>query len=178
MSEAVDREKFGTCVRCGRPLSNEESARAGMGPVCRAKAAATDSGALLADTPVLCDVPPVAEVGLICRRLSDGRAATNVPHIVLQHSPTGFEWGYSGSGPAELALNVLHLILPPTGWEPARPLPHAVRRGEHVLVSESAERLHHLFKWAFLAGLPKAGGHIPLEVINEWVSREMVWGKP
>lgn len=166
------------CVCCGRPLSNDRSTHAGMGPACRARAAAADSGALLDDAATLVGVPPLLEAGLICARLADGRAATNVPHIVLQHSPTGFEWGYGGSGPAELALNVLHLILPPTGWEPARPLPHAVRRGEHALVSESAERLHQLFKWGFLAGLPKAGGHIPLEVINEWVARQMVGGKP
>jgi len=26
---------------------------------------------------------------------------------VFNHSPTGFEWGYSGSGPAQLALAIL-----------------------------------------------------------------------
>jgi len=27
-------------------------------------------------------------------------------HIV-EHSPTGFQWGYGGSGPADLALSIL-----------------------------------------------------------------------
>jgi hypothetical protein len=26
---------------------------------------------------------------------------------IVYHSPTGFEWGYAGSGPADLALNIL-----------------------------------------------------------------------
>lgn len=173
MSEAVDREKFGTCVRCGRPLSNDESARAGMGPVCRAKAAATDSGALLADAPVLCGVPPIAEVGLICRRLSDGRAAANVPHVIQYHSPNGFEWGYGGSGPAELALNALHAIMPPLPGEQTRSHRSAVDERSHVRVSEAAERLHQDFKWQFIAGMPKAGGFVPLDVINEWLGKKL-----
>ena len=29
-----------------------------------------------------------------------------LPHI-MRHSPTGFSWGYSGSGPADAALSIL-----------------------------------------------------------------------
>lgn len=29
-----------------------------------------------------------------------------LPHVV-RHSPTGFEWGYGGSGPADLAYSIL-----------------------------------------------------------------------
>src|SRR6266436_5928682 len=33
------------------------------------------------------------------------------------HSPDGFEWGYGGSGPADLALNILGLfVAPPEAW--------------------------------------------------------------
>lgn len=32
---------------------------------------------------------------------------TDLTHI-LKHSPDGFEWGYAGSGPADLALSILH----------------------------------------------------------------------
>ena len=35
----------------------------------------------------------------------------------VRHSPTGFEWGYLGSGPADLALNILWNFL---GKEPSR----------------------------------------------------------
>jgi hypothetical protein len=31
----------------------------------------------------------------------------SLAHRVVKHSPTGFEWGYAGSGPHDLALNLL-----------------------------------------------------------------------
>lgn len=46
--------------------------------------------------------------------IRDGKA-TPLPHRV-RHSPTGFEWGYDGSGPADLALAIVHNFL---GYEPA-----------------------------------------------------------
>lgn len=36
----------------------------------------------------------------------DGEPVGTVPHLV-RHSPTGFEWGYGGSGPADLARCIL-----------------------------------------------------------------------
>lgn len=36
---------------------------------------------------------------------------TNAPHLVVQHSPDGFNFGYGGSGPADLALNVVEWII-------------------------------------------------------------------
>lgn len=49
---------------------------------------------------------------------------------VHDHSPTGFEWGYGGSGPAQLALA---LVLDATGD------------------AEVAERSYQWFKWAAVA---------------------------
>ena len=36
----------------------------------------------------------------------------------VRHSPTGFQWGYGGSGPADLALSILwdHLDHEPDPW--------------------------------------------------------------
>jgi len=51
-------------------------------------------------------------------------------HTIVVHSPFGFEFGYSGSGPADLALNILTLIVP----------------------REEAEKLHQEFKWDMIAG--------------------------
>lgn len=39
---------------------------------------------------------------------SGGR--TNVKHFIVRHSPTGLNWGYSGSGPADTALNMLYMV--------------------------------------------------------------------
>ena len=48
---------------------------------------------------------------------------------VWNHSPSGFAWGYGGSGPAQLALALLL-----RSWAP-----------------ETASRLHQAFKWDVVA---------------------------
>lgn len=74
-------------------------------------------------------------------------AQTNVPHLILHHSPTGFEWGYGGSGPADFALNILYLFTD----------------------KETAWNLHQQFKWEFIARMPYEGGEIKAETIREWI---------
>lgn len=45
------------------------------------------------------------------------KALVDIPHTIVYHSPDGFEWGYGGSGPNELALNILALFVPlPEAW--------------------------------------------------------------
>ncbi|MEI8292019.1 MAG: DUF6166 domain-containing protein [Verrucomicrobiota bacterium] len=63
----------------------------------------------------------------------DGRPLN--PRLDLwNHSPTGFEWGYGGSGPAQLALAIL---------------------ADHLGDDEQAFNFHHRYKWAVIAELPK-----------------------
>ena len=50
------------------------------------------------------------------------------------HSPDGFEWGYPGSGPAQLALAIL---------------------ADHLGDDEQALDLYQRFKWAVITQLPK-----------------------
>ena len=52
------------------------------------------------------------------------------------HSPTGFEWGYPGSGPAQLALAIL---------------------ADHLGNNEQALNFYQRFKWAVVAGWPYCG---------------------
>lgn len=48
----------------------------------------------------------VREEELSCKVTIDGEPLN--PRLDLRnHSPTGFEWGYGGSGPAQLALAIL-----------------------------------------------------------------------
>lgn len=54
--------------------------------------------------------------------------------ILFNHSPDGFEWGYGGSGPAQLALAILLDFL-----------------GDAI----SALRLHQAFKANVIAALPE-----------------------
>ena len=39
---------------------------------------------------------------------ADGSHQTHPLRHVVRHSPDGFQWGYGGSGPADLALSILH----------------------------------------------------------------------
>lgn len=84
-------------------------------------------------------------------RSYQGRRTHNGPHVTRRedetgqpcalplrldlgnHSPTGFEWSYGGSGPAQLALALLADAL-----------------GD----DEQAARLHQAFKWEVVARLP------------------------
>lgn len=62
----------------------------------------------------------------------DGRRL-NPRNDLWNHSPTGFEWGYGGSGPAQLALALL---------------------ADHCRNDKRAFNLHHRFKWAVVAEFP------------------------
>jgi hypothetical protein len=62
----------------------------------------------------------------------DGRRL-NPRHDLWNHSPTGFEWGYGGSGPAQLALALL---------------------ADHYSNDEQALNFYQRFKWAVIAELP------------------------
>jgi hypothetical protein len=42
-----------------------------------------------------------------CRVVIDGTTRLKLRLDLASHSPTGFEWGYGGSGPAQLALAIL-----------------------------------------------------------------------
>ena len=89
------------------------------------------------------------EFGLVCRRTIDSGTSFNVPHKVKRHSPTGMEWGYCGSGPADLALNTLLLVTD----------------------EETALELYQDFKFDFISKLPLEGGRVPIEKILDWIQK-------
>lgn len=66
----------------------------------------------------------------------------NPRHDLRNHSPSGFEWGYGGSGPAQLALAILADCL-----------------GD----DEAAQRLYQDFKWEVVAKLPQAADWVLTE---------------
>lgn len=69
---------------------------------------------------------------------------------VYNHSPTGFAWGYLGSGPAQLALA---LLLEETD-------------------QDTALRLHQRFKAEIIARLKGARWAISDLVIQQWLKRQ------
>ena len=104
--------------------------------------------------------------GLVLRRDKEGNVWTNCPHTVIHHSPTGFEFGYGGSGPADLALNVVEALLNHRGY-----------RGERTKCYDGdcfnlASELHQDFKWHFIAGVDRAGARIPFSDMIEWIETQ------
>ena len=89
----------------------------------------------------------------------------NIKQRIVYHSPTGFNWGYDGSGSADLALNVLDDALRRLKW-PGR----KITVGQ-VKCYELAWALHQDFKWHFIAQLPYQGGEIALSEICEWLEK-------
>jgi len=86
---------------------------------------------------------------VICKRTISG-PQVNIPHRYVVHSPNGFEWGYGGSGPADLALNILAAYI---GRE----------------LSEK-DGLYQEFKWDFIAPMPFSGGTIKREDVAVWLA--------
>lgn len=74
----------------------------------------------------------------------DGRRL-NPRRDLWNHSPDGFEWGYGGSGPAQLALAVL---------------------ADYCQNDERALNLYQRFKWAVVAELPYRGWVLTAEEIE------------
>lgn len=91
-----------------------------------------------------------SEPDIALTRDADGTARASVPHRFIVHSPSGFEWGYGGSGPAELALNILGRFVPaPEAW-----------------------RLHHDYKFDVIAHLARDRDHIvTAESVVAWINR-------
>lgn len=93
----------------------------------------------------------------------DGEFITNVPALVCHHSPTGYSWGYHGSGPADLALNVLEWALRDRGYTG-----HRVKcwRGDCFGL---AWDLHQQFKSEVIALIDPAGGTISADFVRVWL---------
>ena len=77
----------------------------------------------------------------------DGRPL-NPRRDLWNHSPSGFEWGYSGSGPAQLALAIL----------------------ADCLGDDEAWEWYQDFNASVVAGLPYAGWTLTEEAILETIT--------
>ncbi len=97
-----------------------------------------------------------------CKVTVDGKPL-NPRFDLWNHSPTGFEWGYHGSGPAQLALALCADVHPP----------------------EVAVYIHQTFKSAVVAHLPLGGWTLTenqilhpiaadLEVVMDFLPLDMV----
>ena len=71
---------------------------------------------------------------------------------IVNHSPDGFDWGYGGSGPAQLALAIALMFCRPS----------------------TAVRLYQEFKWQFIATLPPEGFELDTAVAQAWFLRQAI----
>ena len=85
---------------------------------------------------------------VICRREAGSAIVEGIRQEWVWRSPSGFEWGYGGSGPSDLALNIL---LQATGDR------------------DFSAKYHQAFKWQFVAKLPADGGVIAARDVESWI---------
>ncbi len=84
---------------------------------------------------------------ILLKRDPDGTPLANIDHTIVRHSPTGFNWGYEGSGPADLSLNILL----------------------HFVAPDTAEDIYQNFKRDVISKIPPQGGIIKAEHIKNWL---------
>ena len=88
---------------------------------------------------------------VVCVIAGNGeRKPLNPRQALRNHSPTGFEWGYGGSGPAQLALAIL---------------------AEHLADEHAALRLYQDFKWACISQIRDANWSLSSEEIDNCLAR-------
>ena len=86
-----------------------------------------------------------------CVELNGKVLSPSPSQAVYNHSPDGFNWGYLGSGPAQLALAILLKCTD----------------------RNTAVALHQEFKRDVIAGLPQGDFTISLNV-KSWISKRKV----
>ena len=82
-------------------------------------------------------------------RAANATALQHGGRILSSHSPDGFEWGYGGSGPAQLALALL---------------------ADCLDNEQEAVEWHQDFKSAVVAGLPREGWTLTEEEIRDTIT--------
>jgi len=95
---------------------------------------------------------------------------------LFNHSPTGFEWSYSGSGPAQTALAILvsHLLIK-SNWPPVMAALGLLKPPDECHGVEPHEYLavcyHQVFKARVIAKLPEDKWELTEEEINNTITR-------
>ena len=153
-------ELHSECKRCGRPLKALESRKVGFGTVCLRKVRSEQAGEQTGQAPLNPNIVIQTSIrnGYAGARGPDGsvkvvaiRDGRQYPlrHLV-HHSPTGMEWGYHGSGPADLARSIIGDVM---GTEKPRP------------------DIYQVFKLEFVSGWGDRW-EISREDVEEWLRKK------
>tara|TARA_Y100000034_G_C6843039_1_gene381573 strand:- start:213 stop:665 length:453 start_codon:yes stop_codon:yes gene_type:complete len=92
---------------------------------------------------------------------------TNVPLHAVHHSPEGFNWGYLGSGPSDLAMNIVEEILIINGHKGEKT---QMYKGK---IFNETSVLYHSFCEEFIAKFDKDGGSIPYTDALSWIKKRV-----
>jgi len=144
-----------TCMRCGRALKNPKYREIGYGAVCLRKMQAEAAERQHA-APAAVSFPLTIHDGYAGERRSGCNVVVKVrngrqeplEHLV-HHSPDGFNWGYGGSGPADLARSIIADV---TGDENPHPA------------------IYQPFKWEFVSSWGNRW-EISLDEIRAWLEK-------
>lgn len=126
----------------------------------------TNIGRLVAAEYARLNFPPLLDetMPIVCSRDKRGDTiVTGVAQNAVWHSPTGFEWGYAGSGPADFALNILHTYFCHRRF---------VGESSNLYRGQAFTEvclLHQHFKSQIVAALPTEGGTIAWTTVQQWV---------
>lgn len=164
---------YPSCQRCHRPLKNPKWREIGMGKICWSKSGGrpgeivTEKESEFSDRR-LPDAPGINEA-VVIQRHEDGTVLTNVPHLITHHSPTGFEFGYGGSGVADLAMNIIQVALKLMKWNGEK-CRDTWKKDE---IFRRTQGLYQDFKWQFLANMDRVkGGRIEMSEIRAWIEAQ------
>lgn len=91
--------------------------------------------------------------GCVVTVRDNGGNGTKLPprNDLINHSPDGFEWGYAGSGPAQLALAIL---------------------ADHLCDDRLADRWHQRFKAHFVQNFSGDSWRLSQRDIAEWCAEQ------
>lgn len=181
------------CRCCGRPLTDTASQARGIGPDCLKNPACSKQRTIPLPADNAFDLPwdeQARDVVMVRGTMTIetrfipisafGDLPTadllhfNIPRRHVHHSPSGWEWGYEGSGPGDLALNILACF---TDY-----FPPPVTSNEFLWDGSSVHpevwRLHQAFKREFVATMPRDGGTIGGDTVRAFIAKNSILSQP
>lgn len=176
-----------SCICCNKPLKRRESIQRGMGPVCYARKMAKIESEAEEFTDKV-DLPFDSEtMDIVCQKEvipnnepfsplgPTWRNHFNIFQIYKHHSPTGMNWGYGGSGPADFAMNILELFFRAAGEKPTSKIT-CYDDGEtyKMPICEWTLVLYQDFKRDIVCALPEEGGTIKGDEVRAWIEKAKV----
>lgn len=101
------------CKRCNKELTDPVSIQRGYGAVCFMIVEKQGVQLRMFEPNIVYVSKPPIDDELYAYCLNDNWSVihSNIPFVVTHHSPTGWGWGYAGSGASDFALNCVQWLL-------------------------------------------------------------------